>query len=221
MQHYDTVLFDLDGTIIDTNELIIHSILHVWNSRFQEPLPKDTIIRHMGRTIREQFQAFTGEDDVDEYIAAYRSFNAQMHDDYVKPFPYVREVMHALKASGVKIGAVTTKMRATTQRSLAYCGLDKYFDCLVTVDDVQHPKPHPEPVLKALEQLRADRARALMVGDSPFDIQAAHEAGVRSVAVGWSLKGEDELRRFAPHMFIRDMRELLAIIGVNTAESEG
>jgi pyrophosphatase PpaX len=214
MIRYDTVLFDLDGTTIDTNELIIESIQHVWTSRYGKRLEREVIIPQMGRTLEQQFKTFTGEDDVTEFIAAYRKFNYAAHDDYVKPFPHVAEVLHELRANGVKLGVVTTKMRESTNRSLAWCGLDGLFDVIVTFEDVTHPKPHPEPVLMALEQLGAGAERTLMVGDSPFDIQSANEAGAVSVAVGWSLKSEQELRRYEPRYFIHDMRELLPLVGI-------
>lgn len=222
MNRHDTVLLDLDGTIIDTNELIIASIQHVWQERYGVELAREEIIPQMGRTLEQQFQAFSGLEDVTDMIAAYRKFNYAAHDDYVRPFPYVLEVIQELRAGGVKVGAVTTKMRASTMRSLAYCGgLDKLMDVIVTVDDVQHPKPHPEPVLKAIEALGSDPQRTLMVGDSPFDIQAANTAGAVSVAVSWSLKGEDELCKYDPQFVIHDMRELLPLVGVEARESEG
>jgi pyrophosphatase PpaX len=222
MLHYDTVLFDLDGTIIDTNQLIIESIQHVWVRRYGKRLPLESIIPHMGRTLEQQFQTFTGERDVAELIEEYRKFNYTAHDDYVKPFPHVAEVLAALKRHGVKTGAVTTKMRASSQRSLAFCGLDNLLDTLVTLDDVEHPKPHPEPVLKAVRELGADASRTIMVGDSPFDLQAARAAGVVPVAVGWSLKGVEALLPYEPHAVIHDMRELLRLVGIEADErSEG
>lgn len=219
MLRYDTVLVDLDGTIIDTNQLIIESIQHVWQTRYGARLDEGLIIRHMGRTLEQQFQSFTGQDDVQDLIAAYREFNYAAHDDYVKPFPYVREVLTKLRANGVKTAAVTTKMRGSTKRSLAYCELDELLDVLVTVDDVEHPKPHPEPVLCALEQLGSQAEKTMMVGDSPFDIQAAQAAGVASVAVSWSLKGEEELRKYDPQYVIQDMRDLLTLVGIDASEA--
>jgi pyrophosphatase PpaX len=217
MLRFDTVLFDLDGTTIDTNELIIESIQHVWTSRYGRRLEREVIIPQMGRTLEQQFQAFTGEDDVSELVAEYRKFNYAAHDDYVKPFPYVQEVLRALRSNGAKLGVVTTKKRASTMRSLAWCGLDDLFDVIVTLEDVTHPKPHPEPVLTSMKRLGAIAERTLMVGDSPFDIQSAHAAGAVSAAVGWSLKGEQELLRFHPQHIIRDMRELLPLVGIPMA----
>src|SRR5690606_31224933 len=112
MALYDTVLFDLDGTIIDTNELIIASIQHVWQQRYGTLLDREEIIPQMGLPLEQQFQTFTGLDEVQDLIAEYRKFNYEAHDDYVKPFPYVKEVLTTLRENGIRTGAVTTKMRA-------------------------------------------------------------------------------------------------------------
>lgn len=215
MFRYDAVLFDLDGTIIDTNQLIIETVQYVMRKNYGKTLPLDLVIANMGRPLEDQFQTFTGEEEVAELIADYRKFNYDAHDEFVKPFPHVVEVLTELKSRGIRTGAVTTKMRASSIRSLEFCGLDKLLDTLVTVDDVEHPKPHPEPVLKAIEELQVDADRTIMVGDSPYDIQAAQAAGASSVAVGWSMRGEDVLKTYDPHFVIHDMKEILPIVGID------
>ncbi|NOJ72242.1 pyrophosphatase PpaX [Paenibacillus alvei] len=208
-----TVLFDLDGTIIDTNELIIETFLHVLRDKTPSPFTREHIIPSMGLTLEEQIRIFTGQDQVDELVAAYREYNVTRHDELVREFPYVKEVMAELHASGIQLGVVTTKMRATTERALRMFGLIDYLSTIVTVQDVTHPKPHPEPVLRAVEALKADPVQTIMVGDSPADIQAANAAGVVSCGVAWSLKGEAVLRQYEPRHIIHDMRDLYALVG--------
>ncbi|MOA39229.1 Pyrophosphatase PpaX [compost metagenome] len=123
-----------------------------------------------------------------------------------------------LHRHGIKLGVVTTKVRETTERALQMFGLSPYLGTVVTILDVEHPKPHPEPVLMAMKQLGANPATTLMVGDSPADIQAANAAGAISVAVGWSLKGEAALTPYEPKHVIHDMRDLYALVGL---EQEG
>ncbi|EJW18979.1 pyrophosphatase PpaX [Paenibacillus alvei] len=209
-----TVLFDLDGTIIDTNELIIETFLHVLRDKTPSPFTREHIIPSMGLTLEEQIRIFTGQDQVDELVAAYREYNVTRHDELVREFPYVKEVMAELHASGIQLGVVTTKMRATTERALRMFGLIDYLSTIVTVQDVTHPKPHPEPVLRAVEALKADPVQTIMVGDSPADIQAANAAGVVSCGVAWSLKGEAVLRQYEPRHIIHDMRDLYALVGL-------
>ncbi|GIP60909.1 pyrophosphatase PpaX [Paenibacillus woosongensis] len=208
----DTVLFDLDGTIVDTNELIIASFQHVLD-KHKQPRTREQIIPYMGMTLEQQFQAFSGWEDVAELVTDYRSFNTMHHDTMVKGFPHVGEVVSTLKEKGMKLGIVTTKIRPSTMRVLEMFDLLKYMDTIVTVQDVTHPKPHPEPVLTAIQQLNADPKRTLMVGDSPADIKSAQAAGALSAAVAWSLKGAEELKKYNPDYILEDMLDLYGILG--------
>ncbi|SYX87163.1 Hpr-associated pyrophosphatase [Paenibacillus alvei] len=214
MKMIRTVLFDLDGTIIDTNELIIETFLHILRDKTPSPFTREHIIPSMGLTLEEQIRIFTGQDQVDELVAAYREYNVARHDELVREFPYVKEVMADLHASGIQLGVVTTKMRATTERALRMFGLIDYLSTIVTVQDVSHPKPHPEPVLRAVEALQANPTETIMVGDSPADILSANTAGVISCGVAWSLKGEAVLRQYEPRHIIHDMRDLYALVGL-------
>lgn len=208
-----TVLFDLDGTIVDTNELIIQSFLHILEGVTDEPYTREKIIPHMGFALVDQIKFFTGLEEVDELVAKYREFNMGKHDELVAEFPYVRETLAGLKAKGIRMGVVTNKMRATTLMGLKLCGLESYMETIVTVEDVKKAKPDPEPVLLALKELGAKPEETLMVGDSQYDIQSAQGAGVFAAGVAWSLKGEAHLRSFNPDYLIHDMRELLDIAG--------
>ncbi|PZD95161.1 pyrophosphatase PpaX [Paenibacillus sambharensis] len=210
----NTVLFDLDGTILDTNELIIQSFMHALKDIVPADFSREHMIPSMGMPLAYQMQKFSGLEDVSHLIATYREINLRLHDDLVTTFPYVNEVMERLHKSGFKQGIVTTKMRLTTDRGLAYVGLRDYVQSVITVDDVQHPKPHPEPVLNAIRELDAEPAATLMVGDSVVDIQAANEAGAVSVGVAWSLKGEKVLRDAGANHIIHDMRDLYELVGL-------
>ncbi|MFC4775685.1 pyrophosphatase PpaX [Paenibacillus sp. GCM10023252] len=209
-----TMLFDLDGTIMDTNELIIRSFIDSLQGVVPEGFSRDHIIPSMGQPLTAQMQLFSGLEEVSHLVAAYREVNLRLHDDLVEAFPYVNEVLRHLHESGIQIGVVTTKMRLTTERGLKFVGLDKFVDCIVTIDDVTNPKPHPEPVQQAIELLGADPATTLMVGDSTVDILSAEAAGAVSVGVAWSLKGEDVLREAGARHIIHDMRDLYAFAGL-------
>ncbi len=210
----DTVLFDLDGTLLDTNDLIIQSFIHVLKVAKLPPLTKEQIIPQMGRTLVEQLQIFSGQQEVTELITIYRDFNLKYHDELIREFPYVKEVISELHRAGMKLAIVTTKMRKTSLMGLNKCGLEPYFKTMITLEDVVHPKPHPEPVEKALQALGSDPHQAMMVGDSPFDIESANRAGVTSVGVAWSLKGKEGLKPFHPKHMISDIRELYKMIGL-------
>lgn len=207
------VLFDLDGTIVNTNELIIDSFMHALEANRLAPLTREQMIPHMGTTLEQQMRVFSGLSDVTELEKAYRAYNYEHHDRLIQPFPEVNETMEELRRRGIVMGVVTTKIRPTTLKALEMFDLLQYMEVIVTVNDVEHPKPHPEPVLTALERLQAEPGEAVMVGDSGVDIQSAKAAGVTSIGVAWSLKGEDTLRTYKPDHILQQMSDLLEIVG--------
>lgn len=214
MSQIRTILFDLDGTILDTNELIIRSFLESLKDVVPEGFGREHIIPIMGQTLTDQMRKFSGQEEVEHLIKAYRQVNLRLHDELVKPFANVVEVLKKLHENGIQIGVVTTKMRMTTERGLKYVGIYDYIDAIVTIDDVTHPKPHPEPVIKAMEQLGADPAATLMVGDSTVDMESAVAAGTIAVGVAWSLKGAQVLSDAGAAHIIDDMLDLYSLVGM-------
>jgi pyrophosphatase PpaX len=216
----ECVLFDLDGTIVDTNELIISSFMYALKDNGFAPLTREEIIPYMGTTLQQQIRVFSGLEDASGALEnSYRSFNNEHHDELVRPFPQVNETMEELLRRGIKMGIVTTKIRPTTIKSLEMFDLLKYMDTIVTVNDVTEPKPHPEPVLTAVNNLGVDPRKTLMVGDSTVDIQSAKAAGVYAAGVAWSLKGEDTLRKYDPDYIIHNMKDIIEIVERGTSES--
>ncbi|MFD0957924.1 pyrophosphatase PpaX [Paenibacillus chungangensis] len=209
-----TMLFDLDGTILDTNELIIRSFLESLKGTVHEGFSRDDIIPSMGEPLEDQMKRFSGLEDVTHLVAAYREVNLRLHDELVEPFTYVNEVLDRLHREGIAIGIVTTKMRLTTERGLKFVGIYDKVDAIVTIDDVTNAKPHPEPVQRGMELLKADPASTIMVGDSVVDMAAAKAAGATAVGVAWSLKGAEVLRKAGADYVIDDMRELYAFAGL-------
>ncbi|KIL38821.1 pyrophosphatase [Gordoniibacillus kamchatkensis] len=207
-----TVLFDLDGTIVDTNELIIQSFLYALEGVPAKPLTREVIIPNMGGALTDQLRLFSGKNDVDDLVRKYREFNISRHDELVREFPEVKDTLAELRRRGLRLGVVTSKVRNTTEMGLKLCGLRDFMDIVVTVDDVQKPKPDPEGIRKALAALGAKPEQAIMVGDSHYDIEAAKNAGARSVGVAWSLKGEAYLQQFRPDDIIQSMSELLEVV---------
>lgn len=214
----ECVLFDLDGTIVNTNELIINSFMHALKDNNLPPLTREQMIPHMGTTLHYQLSTFSGLEDISVLERSYRSYNNAHHDKLVRAFPQVNETMEELRRRGIRMGVVTTKIRPSTFKTLEKFDLLKYMDTIVTVNDVTYPKPHPEPVLTAVANLGVDPARTLMVGDSAVDIQSAKAAGVRVAGVAWSLKGEDVLRTYEPDYIIHEMKDLYTIVEQETMQ---
>lgn len=214
MRKIEAVLFDLDGTIIDTNELIIESFLHALKGIVPESFGRTHIIPSMGQPLTMQLQQFSGWQNVDDLTRLYREYNHLRHDEMVSLFPSVAEVIRALHEADIKIGIVTTKMRASSIRALELLGVYKYVDTLVALDDVQHAKPDPEPVAKAIAALKVDAAATFMVGDSSVDMKSAIAAGAIPVGVAWSLKGADLLFESGATCMLHEMNELLTLCGI-------
>lgn len=209
---YKTVLFDLDGTLLDTNELIIASFLHTLEQFCPEKgYGRQDVIARMGLPLRDMLASFHAE-QVEEMMAVYREHNFANHDKMVKAFQHVPEVLAELDKRGIVMGVVTTKQKNTVEMGLRLCQIERYMRSVVTIEDVANPKPHPEPVLKAMKELSAEQETTLMVGDSRYDIEAAKQAGIDSAGVAWSLKGEEYLRQYEPTYMLQDMRDLLTIV---------
>jgi pyrophosphatase PpaX len=131
-------------------------------------------------------------------VATYRDFNFAHHDEMVTPFPGIQEAIHVLMGRGLKLGVVTSKARRGLERGLSTCGLEGIFQALVSMDDVERYKPEPEPVLKALEILRAERDSTVFVGDSPHDMAAGRAAGVMTAAALWGPFSRASLEPHSP-----------------------
>ncbi|MDE3840102.1 pyrophosphatase PpaX [Bacillus methanolicus] len=209
----NTILFDLDGTLIDTNELIISSFLHTLEKYFPGQYKRADVIPFMGPTLEETFEGIN-KDLAEDLAKTYREFNISNHDLFVKEFNGVYETVRVLKENGFKLGIVTTKRMDVALKGIKLTKLDEFFDCLVAIDHVKKPKPDPEPILLALEQLQSVPEETLMVGDNHHDILAGKNAGTKTAGVAWSLKGKDYLARFEPDYMLDNMADLLSILGV-------
>lgn len=208
----NTVLFDLDGTLINTNDLIIESFLHTLNLYYPNKYGREDVLPFLGPTLHETFVKMDPL-RVDEMIAVYRKFNHDQHDALVTQFETVYETVQTLVEKGYKLGIVTTKIRQTVNMGLKLTGLDQFFETVVTLDDVEHAKPHPEPVLLALKQLESLPEEAIMVGDNHHDIDSGKAAGTKTAGVAWTIKGIQHLERFKPDYMLHRMSDLLNVLG--------
>jgi pyrophosphatase PpaX len=207
-----TILFDLDGTLIDTNDLIMASFAHTFR-QFNLSFTQEQMMEFNGPPLVDTFRAIDPE-RAGEMIETYREHNHRVHHEYVKPFPYINETVEKLKDNGFQLGVVTTKMRKGVNMGLEITGLDHLFNAIVTLDEVKHPKPHPEPVMKALAKLNASADTALMVGDNYHDILAGKNAGTQTAGVSWAQKGKESLLKYEPTYMLHDIRDILTITGV-------
>jgi pyrophosphatase PpaX len=212
MKKIDTVLFDLDGTLINTNELIIASFLHTLDHYFPSEYTREKVIQFIGPSLHDSFSGLL-PDRVEEMIDMYRSFNHEKHDELVEEYETVKETVKALHEKGYKLAIVTTKRSDTARMGLKLTGLEKYFPVLVGIDNVEKVKPDPEPLLKALGQLNSSPDRAIMVGDSQYDVLGGKNTGTLTAAVAWTIKGREFLEGYEPDVMLETMSDLLSYLG--------
>jgi pyrophosphatase PpaX len=208
----NTILFDLDGTLIDTNELIISTYLHTLDKYFPGQYGREDVLPFLGPTLHEVFGNMDPE-KVEEMVLDYRTFNLANHDALVKEFEGVIETVEILKDKGYKLAIVTTKREDVALKGLRLMNLDQFFDVVVAYDHVKKVKPDPEPILLALEQLNAKPEEAMMVGDNFHDILAGKNAGTKTVGVAWSIKGREYIAKYEPDYILETMPDLLKVLG--------
>lgn len=211
---FTTIIFDFDGTVANTNRLVIDSWQHVYEvltgKRQDEAVIKTTFGEPLAVSMGKAFP----DTPVDEAIDIYRRHQKDIYEEMIEPFEGMVELMKGLKEKGFKVGIATSRMKNSTVIGLAKFGVMDCIDALVTCDDTEKHKPDPEPVLISLQRLSAAPEEALMVGDSMFDIKCAHNAGVKAVLVSWAeaVSEEDMNGPDAPEFCIEKAEDLFAIL---------
>ena len=202
---FRTFLFDLDGTLIDSIPLIMASFRHTMRTHLGA-VPDDTVWRAgFGTPLRPQLRKFARDDDhASRMVDTYRAYTEAHHDRLLKSYVGIDGALGTLRAAGAPLAVVTSKTHALARRGLARCGLNEYFDVLIGADDVHEHKPHPAPVLAALDRLSASPADAIFIGDSPHDIEAGRAAGVRTAAALWGPFSREALARALPHHWLAE-----------------
>ncbi len=209
--NYKGLLFDLDGTLLDTTDLILKSFQHTIRTHNGHDADLELVKSTFGQPLIEAL-ALMGSDP-EAMIKTYRDYNKQYHDELARVFAGTAEVIRTLYGRGIKLAVVTSKIRAISVRGLRLFDLDKYFPVVIGHEDCQHHKPHPEPVLRALDGLGLAAGDCLMVGDSPVDILSAKAAGVKTAAVRWTHVPWGAVMAAGPDLVLEDMDALLPLCG--------
>lgn len=216
MRAYPVVLFDLDGTLLDTVPMILESFRHVLAAHFPHPFTEAELADGIGTPLAAQFDhlqrlagrpvdaAFT-----EHLTAAYIEHNLSIHDARVSAFPGVAEALDRLSARGARLAIVTSKAHRTAERGLRVCGLLHHFEGIVGREDVAQHKPHPEPVRAALRLLGEPPERAVFVGDSPYDLDSGRAAGTATAAALWGPFARERLAPSAPDHWLLSAADLV------------
>ncbi len=223
---FDPVVFDLDGTVVDTVELIVQSFRYATRTVLGVVLPDEVITAGVGQPLMGQMERLSA-DHAQELYDVYREYNHRRHDELIRGYDGVAEVLDGLKAAGRRLGIVTSKSRDTTAMAFRAVGLRQHFDVVVTASDSTEHKPSPVPLRLCLERLGAEAVGSLYVGDSPVDIEAGRAAGMATAAVAWGVFGREALLAVAPDYWLDEPRELLDLclrgegLRVSPPETEG
>lgn len=203
------VLFDLDGTLIDTMAHILASFRHATAEVLGEQLPDDVLMHNVGIPLMQQMREFTDDEELAERLLhEYRVFNHACHDEMARLYPGTTETLDALQARGVPMGIVTSKGTPMARRGLELFDLTGYFQVVVTADDVSRYKPDPYPIVHAADRLGVPAGRCVYVGDSPHDVAAGRAAGAYVVAVTWGVADAARLAESGPDAMLDDIRGL-------------
>ena len=215
MRKLDTILFDLDGTLIDTNKVIIESFKEVFRVHFPKQQPnRDKILTFIGPTLQQTFGHYTDDQNlINTMIKTYRSFYIEYEVGNHSLYPDVIEVITKLNLLGYNLGILTSKFTEAAWPSYTHYGLDKLFDSFTGLDDVLYPKPDKNAVETALQHF-PNHQKAIMIGDNQGDIMAGKNAGIYGAGVAWSIKGESYLEKVNPDFMLKDMNDIFRVLDI-------
>jgi pyrophosphatase PpaX len=206
------VLFDLDGTLIDSIGLLLECVHYTFEGR--TPAPTDAEwIAGIGTPLGKQLGAYaSSEAEIEGLTNRYRSFQREQHDLLTTAFPGVLDTLVQLERRGNPMGIVTSKSNEMMNRGLAWVGIDKLMSTTIGMDSCNIHKPEPFPVLLALEELGYSPDEAVFVGDSPHDILSGNAAGVTSIAAMWGPFSKAQLEAARPNIYLDRIEDLLPVL---------
>lgn len=212
MSKIKTILFDLDGTLIDT----VGIILDTFREAFDLYLPHVQIsdqemTTFLGQTLFQTFGFYTDEEKVKEIIKFYREKSNEKIEQGLKAYPHAKETLAYFKSKNLTVGIVTSKMREVATTHLKMTNLFEHIDGLIGYEDVKEHKPYPEPILKALALLNAKKSSTIYVGDHENDMVAAKKAGIMTCAVTYSARIREMLAT-QPDFVVDDLSQLKDLI---------
>lgn len=207
------VLFDLDGTLLDTHDLLLTVFRYTTRAVLQKVIPDEVLMAKVGQPLDTQMWDFTDDATVhNELCRVYREHTAAVHDEMVKPFSDTAVMLERLKDAGIPLGVVTSKRHELAVHGLGLFGLNDYFDFLIGADDWPLHKPHPGPVMHGCDILKIPYQSCLYVGDSPFDMQAGADAGCLTAAALWGMFSREALAAKHPTFMCARGIEILELL---------
>lgn len=205
-----TVLFDLDGTLIDSIPLIKASFIHTFN-QLGIPWGNGEVLGTIGLPLRDVAKHYAPGNE-ERFLDVYAKYQQDVQQEMLHPFPGAIDSLIHIRKKGYLTGVVTSKRRKPTRESLNITGLNDFLDVVVTVEDANQPKPHPDGLLNALKQLSVPPAEAVYIGDSIYDIMTGKNAGTSTIGVTWGIAAKKDLANQHPDFLVDSWEELITAI---------
>ncbi len=206
------VLFDLDGTLIDSIGLLLASVKHAFEGRALAPTPEEWVAG-IGTPLARQIEPYAeSAEDVQHLVSRYRGFQNEAHDRMTRVYDGVSETLEQLRANGHPMGIVTSKGNNMMLKSLRFTDIERFMQSMIGCDSCSVHKPDPFPVRMALGELGYEAEEAVFIGDSPHDILAGNAAGVTTIAALWGPFTRPMLEPFRPKHFLDDIRGLIPLV---------
>ena len=213
VHHKPVILFDFDGTLMDTEKCIKETFVQVFKEyKPEKTLTDDELNSFIGPTLHHSFSRFFKEEQVDEIIDRYREINYGLHEEHVFPFEGAIELLDQLKSEGYRMGIVSSKMASSIQWPMDKFKMNDYFEVVLGHGDFEHSKPHPSGIDTALEKMNASRDQLIYVGDRPSDIEAGARAGAFTIAYNFDNIAYEDILDYKPNRSINDLKVILDIL---------
>lgn len=209
-RRFAAALFDVDGTLLDSTEFVLGAFAETLRRHGGETRSFPALATFVGPPLTECYQRLAPGLDPSLLCATHRAWQRE-HLHLVKPYPHAGKVLQTLRENGVRLAAVTARSKVSSVDSLRHAGLSDWLDLIISAEDAPRTKPHPDPLLLALERLGATPATAVMVGDTAADIEAGRAAGMRTIGAEYGFFGA-ALATSRPDWMVRDIREVVPLI---------
>ncbi len=216
----DTVIFDFDGTLANTNQMIINSFRHIYNVFHEKECDEKYVLSTFGETLAATLTRDFGEFNFEDVIACYRDYQKDRFNDEVTLYETVEETLEYLKNKNIKMGIATSRLRNSTVSALEKFNVAKYFDVIISADDVEKHKPDKEPLIKAINALNSTPDKTLYVGDSRFDMECAANAEVIPILAGWQHGAAELAEKYNIKYVLNKMWDLTEVVQTYLKSSE-
>ncbi len=211
MKQYSAYLFDADGTLFDTTELIYQCFCYTCKEFGNLDVTREQVFANIGIPLRPQLEHFLGPlspEKEEVVVKAHMDFQLAIYKEHLAIFPGVQKTLEMLKNRGAQCAIVTSRKQFTLTLYLKQTGIYDYFDALITPELTQKHKPEPEPTFEACKQVQCSPQESLFIGDAVFDIQSGQSAGTDTAFVTWSQIPVSSLP-IKPTYIIDSMEEIL------------